>query len=67
MLINYKLYCISGARLGVLQAKLGVAELIRNYKITLSPNSKEPLGFDRLTFVAKTEDPILVRLNKINK
>ncbi|CAH1099950.1 unnamed protein product [Psylliodes chrysocephalus] len=58
--------CI-GARLGVLQAKLGVAELIRNYKITLSPNSKEPLGFDRLTFVAKTEDPILVRLNKINK
>lgn len=46
---------------------MGVAEIVKNYEVSVSPNCKEPLELDPLTFVLKTEDPIILRLKKINK
>ncbi|CAH1115780.1 unnamed protein product [Psylliodes chrysocephalus] len=57
--------CI-GLKLGILQTKLGVAEIVKNFEISVSPKCKEPLKLDPLTFVLKMEDPILLRLKKIN-
>ncbi|CAG9858348.1 unnamed protein product [Phyllotreta striolata] len=55
-----------GSRFAMLQVKLGVAEVIRNYEVSISPNHKEPLIFNEFTFVAKVDEPILLRLKKIN-
>ncbi|CAG9858346.1 unnamed protein product [Phyllotreta striolata] len=57
--------CI-GSRFAILQVKLGVAEVIRNFEVSLSPNHKEPLVFNEFTFVTKVDEPILLRLKKIN-
>lgn len=60
------MFSISGARLGILQVKLGVAEIIRNYEVSLSPKVAEPLEYDRFTFATKFTEIILLRLKKIN-
>ncbi|CAH1115784.1 unnamed protein product [Psylliodes chrysocephalus] len=57
--------CI-GARLGILQVKLGLVEIIKNYEVSLSPKVKEPLMFDPFTFVTKMTETVLVKLKKIN-
>ncbi|CAH1115778.1 unnamed protein product [Psylliodes chrysocephalus] len=57
--------CIGG-KLGILQVKLGLAEVIKNYEVSLSPKVKEPLVFDTFTFATKMTEKVLVKLKKIN-
>ncbi|CAH1168644.1 unnamed protein product [Phyllotreta striolata] len=57
--------CI-GERLGVMQVKLGVAVLLKNFEVSLSPTLKEPLVLDELQFVTKTTERIYLRIKKID-
>ncbi|CAG9858843.1 unnamed protein product [Phyllotreta striolata] len=59
--------CI-GERLGLLQVKLGVAVLIKNYECSVSPTtSKEHLEFDENNFTTRMTKKIMLRLKKIEQ
>ncbi|XP_028130066.2 probable cytochrome P450 6a13 [Diabrotica virgifera virgifera] len=56
--------CI-GSRFGLMQVKLALVSVLRNFKVFVSPNTKIPLEFDEQTFVTKTTERMLLRLKSI--
>ncbi|XP_072393310.1 probable cytochrome P450 6a13 [Diabrotica undecimpunctata] len=56
--------CI-GSRFGLMQVKLAIVSVLRNFKVFASPNTKLPLQLDEQTFVTKTTERILIRLKSI--
>ncbi|CAH1111514.1 unnamed protein product [Psylliodes chrysocephalus] len=56
--------CI-GERLGLMQVKLGVVEVIRNYEIAVSPKTTDPIEFDDSTMLTKPSKTIFLKLKKI--
>ncbi|CAG9833532.1 unnamed protein product [Diabrotica balteata] len=58
--------CI-GSRFGIMQVRLGLISVLRDYKVTVSPNTKLPLKFHEQTFVSSTIDRILLRLESVKQ
>ncbi|RZB40849.1 p450 domain containing protein, partial [Asbolus verrucosus] len=56
--------CI-GLRFGMLQSKVGLTTLLKNYKITLSKKTKVPLRLDKNVFVTTAEGGIWLDVKKI--
>ncbi|KAF2878723.1 hypothetical protein ILUMI_27439 [Ignelater luminosus] len=59
--------CI-GLRFGLLQTKMGLAVLLKNYRFTLNEKTKLPLKMDPFsTFVSNTEEDIWLNVEKIKQ
>ncbi|KAJ3659268.1 hypothetical protein Zmor_010965 [Zophobas morio] len=58
--------CI-GLRFGMLQSKVGLTTLLKNYKIKLSSKTKTPLELDKNSFVTTAEGGIWIDVEKLNK
>ncbi|CAG9833531.1 unnamed protein product [Diabrotica balteata] len=56
--------CI-GSRFGLMQVKLALIAVLRNFKVFVSPNTKEPIKFNEQTFVIKPTESVLLRLKSI--
>lgn len=50
----------------MLQSKVGLATLLKNYKIKLSPKTKTPLELDKNTFVTTAEGGIWLDVESLN-
>ncbi|KAH0821176.1 hypothetical protein GEV33_001615 [Tenebrio molitor] len=57
--------CI-GLRFGLLQSKVGLATILKNYKIKLSQKTKLPLTMDKQALVTTTDGGIWIEAEKIN-
>ncbi|KAJ3659267.1 hypothetical protein Zmor_010964 [Zophobas morio] len=57
--------CI-GLRFGMLQSKVGLAALLKNYKITLSPKTKIPMKLDPTSFITSAEGGVWLDVQKLN-
>lgn len=55
--------CI-GMRFGLMQVKLGLAVLIKNYEVTLSPKMDGPLLFNKTSFLASVEGGVWLTFKK---
>nr|CAI5817457.1 unnamed protein product [Callosobruchus analis] len=54
-----------GTKFGYMQVKMGLVQILKNFKVTLSPNTKVPVQLDPDTFVLHTTETIFFRLDKI--
>jgi cytochrome P450 family 6 len=57
--------CI-GLRFALLQSKVGLVTLLKNYNIKLNQNTKLPLKFEKLTFITITEGRIWFDVERID-
>lgn len=55
--------CI-GLRFGLMQARIGLAKTLLNFKFVLSPNTK-PLQFDPKNSLLKSKHPIFLNLERL--
>lgn len=51
-------------RFGLMQVKLGLAVLIKNYEVTLSPKMDGPLLFNKTSFLASVEGGVWLTFKK---
>lgn len=56
--------CI-GLRFGMMQSKLGLVSLIRNFRITLSEKTEQPIEFRKNAFILTTESGMWIKFKKI--
>nr|CAI5817453.1 unnamed protein product [Callosobruchus analis] len=56
--------CI-GMRFGYMQVKLGLIQILKNFKVTLSPSTKVPAQLDPDMFSLHTTETIFFRLEKL--
>ncbi|ENN72451.1 hypothetical protein YQE_10908, partial [Dendroctonus ponderosae] len=54
-----------GKRLGMLQAKVGLIAVLRNFKITLSEKTKMPIQFEKSGLFLNPEGKIWINLETI--
>lgn len=52
-------------RFGVMQAKVGLTSLLRDYKITLHEKTLFPLEIDKASLVTSAKGGIWIKLQKI--
>lgn len=52
-------------RFGVMQSKVGLISVLRHHKVTLNKMTKEPLEFDKNSFIPTTKGGIWVDLERI--
>lgn len=55
--------CI-GLRFGILQAKVGLAALLSNFKFSLSDETEEPLEMDKFAFVLMPRNDIHLKVER---
>lgn len=56
--------CI-GLRFGQMQARIGLALLIKNFKFSTCPDTPDPLVYDPKSFVLSVKDGIHLKLEKV--
>ena len=56
--------CI-GKRFAVLQTKLALVAIIKNFKLLPSENTKSPLTFPKMANLMNIEEPVYIRMEKI--
>ncbi|KAG5873359.1 hypothetical protein JTB14_000487 [Gonioctena quinquepunctata] len=56
--------CI-GLRFGLMQSKIGLVQILRNFKLSISPSTKMPLQLDRHVFLLKTTETLYLKAEKI--
>lgn len=61
---NYIIF--PGLRFGVMQVKIGLAQILRNFRVTVSPKTVLPLKYDPTTFLLFTTKKIYVKLENIS-
>ncbi|KAF5285724.1 hypothetical protein FQR65_LT02252 [Abscondita terminalis] len=54
-----------GMRFGLMETKVGLITLLKDYKFSLNTKTKEPLVWDRFSFILTSETPIWLNINKI--
>ncbi|CAH1996149.1 unnamed protein product [Acanthoscelides obtectus] len=54
-----------GTKFGYMQVKMGIVQILKNFKVTLSPKTKVPVQLHPETFVLHTTETIFFRLEKI--
>jgi cytochrome P450 family 6 len=57
---------IKGLRFGMLQSKVGLTTLLKNYKIKLSNRTKLPLTLETNSFITTAEGGIWLDVEKLN-
>lgn len=57
---------ISGLRFGLLQTKIGLCLLLKNYLFTINQQTKVPVEFDPLVFVIASKEDIILNVEKIS-
>ncbi|RZC40767.1 p450 domain containing protein, partial [Asbolus verrucosus] len=57
--------CI-GLRFGMLQSKVGLTTLLKNYKIKVSKMTKVPLQFDKRSFITSAEGGVWLDVEKLD-
>ncbi|CAG9820505.1 unnamed protein product [Phaedon cochleariae] len=57
--------CI-GLRYGLMQVRVGLATILRDYKVLPSPSTKRPLEIDPDTFLLRTTERVCLKFEKIN-
>lgn len=62
--INYVF--ASGARFGLLQAKVGLLDIIRNFKVTLNKKTKTPIKYATSAFITMVEGGVWLNVEHIN-
>lgn len=62
---NNNLYLFSGMRFGLMQTKVGLATIFRNFRVTLSSKTKTPLEMDPRLLIPTTKGGIWLNLEKI--
>jgi hypothetical protein len=65
LLIVLGLPSLSGLRFGMLQSKVGLTVLLKNFKIKLSKRTKLPLQLDKAAFVTSAEGGIWLDVEKL--
>lgn len=58
------LFSITGKRFGLWQTKIGIATVIRNFKVTLSEKMKVPLKFDTPGLILKAKGDVWLNFEK---
>ncbi|XP_031353129.1 probable cytochrome P450 6a13 isoform X2 [Photinus pyralis] len=56
--------CI-GMRFGMIQTKVGLTCLLKNYSFTVSPKVQTPFIWHKYSFIITTENPIWLDINKV--
>nr|AGJ51944.1 cytochrome P450 CYP6BQ21 [Dastarcus helophoroides] len=56
--------CI-GLRFGVMQARVGLASIVRNHRVTLNKKTKEPLTFAKESFIISPEGGVWLDCQKL--
>lgn len=59
-------FLISGKRFGLWQTKIGIATVIRNFKVTLSEKMQMPLKFDTRGLILKAKGDVWLNFEKID-
>jgi cytochrome P450 family 6 len=59
-------FCPAGLRFAVLQSKIGLVTLLKNYKIKLSPKTRIPLTLHKKGFIIMAEGGVWLDVEKIN-
>lgn len=62
---NCNLRIVLGMRFGLLQTKIGLVHLLKNYKFYPTPNTKVPLKFDQESGVLISLNDIYFRVEKL--
>ncbi|RZC38629.1 cytochrome P450 6a14 [Asbolus verrucosus] len=57
--------CI-GLRFGMLQTKIGLTTLLRNYRVTLDSRTQQPLKMDPKAFITTSDKGIWLNISKLN-
>lgn len=56
---------ISGLRFGIMQSTIGVVQILRNFKLSLSTKTELPIQIDEQRFLIKEKSPIYLKLEKL--
>lgn len=56
---------ISGLRFGIMQSVIGLVQILRNFKLSLSTKTKLPIQIDEPLFLIKEKTPIYLKLEKL--
>ncbi|XP_074030272.1 cytochrome P450 6a2-like [Leptinotarsa decemlineata] len=56
--------CI-GLRFGMMQSKIGLIQILKNFKLSISPNTNMPLQLDRDAFLLKSVETLYLRAERI--
>lgn len=56
--------CI-GLRFGVMQSKIGLIQVLRNFRVSISPSTKLPLTIDPTRFLLKSNETLYIKAEKI--
>ncbi|KAG5873358.1 hypothetical protein JTB14_000486 [Gonioctena quinquepunctata] len=56
--------CI-GLRFGLMQMKIGFVQILRNFKLSISPSTKMPLHLDKKIFFLKTNETLYLKAERI--
>jgi cytochrome P450 family 6 len=57
--------CI-GLRFGMMQSKIGIATVVKNFKLSVSPATK-PIQFDPYTFLLKSTNEVYLRAERVGE
>lgn len=63
-IIEYYLITI-GSRFGILQSKIGLTSLLRDYRVTLHERTTVPMELDKATFVLTSKTGVWLKLEKL--
>lgn len=57
---------MTGLRFGLMQSKIAIATILRNYKVTLNEKTSVPLEMEKLGIVTKAQGGIWLDITNIN-
>lgn len=56
---------ILGLRFGIMQSLIGVVQILRNFKLSLSTKTKLPIQIDEQQLLIKEKSPIYLKLETL--
>lgn len=60
------IFYFAGKSLGILQSKVGVISVIRNFKVTLNEKTKMPINLEKIALMLNIEDRLWVNLEAVD-
>lgn len=60
-----RFWFVLGLRFGIMQTKVGLATLLKNYRFSVSSRTKVPLEIDPTNFVLSAKDGIWLELERL--
>lgn len=62
----YEIFFVAGLRFGVMQAKIGLASIVKNFRIKLNPQTTLPIQFDPKNFFTGALEGLWVNFEAIH-